>query len=243
MKVIVAILSNIYKLYFFLVVLLTLLVLYPAYFVLLNQEKHFLKGFHLLRFQSKLILFLVGVRRDVIGSIPDDENTSYIICPNHSSYLDILLLYAIIPNYFVFLGKKELGSIPIFNIFFKRMNILVDRGNPKAAHNAILKACERMEKGDNVVIFPEGTIPESAPEMMAFKNGAFRLARDLNIPILPITFTNHVNLLEDKFSFFAKCRPGKSTVYLHKPIYINKEEPQDLVALREECKSLIASKL
>ncbi|MEQ8910513.1 MAG: lysophospholipid acyltransferase family protein [Vicingaceae bacterium] len=243
MKAIKGILSNVYKLYFFLVVVLTLLLLYPAYFILLNQEKYFKKGFHLLRFQAKLILFLVGIRKEVHGTVPNDEKVTYLICPNHSSYLDILMLYATFPHYFVFLGKKELGSIPVFSIFFKRMNILVDRGNAKAAHQAISQACEVMKKGDNVVIFPEGTIPESAPELKAFKNGAFRVAKQLDIPILPVTFVNHVELLEDKWTFMAKCRPGKSTIYLHEPISRESIQSQDLVALREQCKSVIASKL
>jgi 1-acyl-sn-glycerol-3-phosphate acyltransferase len=243
MKVLKGILGNIYKGYFFLVVAVSLIVLYPAYFILLNKEKYFQIGFKLVRFQAKLILFLVGVRYEVHGKISNDQNISYIICPNHSSYLDILMLYAVFPHYFVFLGKKELGSIPIFNIFFKRMNILIDRTNPKAAHASIVKACEVMEKGDNVVIFPEGTIPPTAPKMKAFKNGAFRVALQLKIPIVPVSFVNHVELLEDKFTFFAKCRPGKSTVYIHEPIYINERAPQDLVALREHCKQIIASKL
>lgn len=243
MKVLKGILGNIYKVYFFLVVAISLILLYPAYFILLNKEKYFQSGFKLVRFQARLILFLVGVRYEVHGKISNDQNISYIICPNHSSYLDILMLYAVFPHYFVFLGKKELGSIPIFNIFFKRMNILVDRANPKAAHTSIVKACERMAKGDNVVIFPEGTIPPTAPKMKAFKNGAFRVALQLKIPIVPVSFVNHVELLEDKFTFFAKCRPGKSRVYIHEPIYINERAPQDLVALREHCKQIIASKL
>ncbi len=243
MKVLKGILRNTYKIYFFLVVALTLIVLYPAYWILLNNEKYFQKGFQLVRFQAKLILFLVGVSRKVHGSIPDDQNTSYIICPNHSSYLDILILYAVFPHYFVFLGKKELGDIPIFNIFFKRMNILIDRSNPKSAHASIVKACKVMEDGDNVVIFPEGTIPPTAPKMKSFKNGAFRVAQQLKIPIVPVTFVNHVELLEDRFTFFAKCRPGRSTVFIHDPVYINEQAPQDLVALREHCKQIIASKL
>ena len=80
--------------------------LYPAYLVLLLNEKYFLQGFKLTRFQARLILFLVGVRKEVHGSIPNDRETTYIICPNHSSYLDILVLYAALPNFFIFLGKS-----------------------------------------------------------------------------------------------------------------------------------------
>jgi len=237
------IVGYLWKIYFLLVVMITLLLLYPAYLILLQNERYFPLGFRLIRFQAKLILLLIGIRREVEGDIPNDLSTSYIICPNHSSYLDILMLYAALPNYFIFLGKKELGSVPIFNIFFKRMNIPIDRSNAKAAHSSIMKACEEMGKGHNVVIFPEGTIPETVPEMKAFKNGAFRVALQLNIPIVPVTFSNNYLLLEDNWKFGARSKPGKSNVFIHKPILIDEDQPQDLVSLREATKKIIASKI
>ncbi len=223
--------------------MVVILLFYPIQFILLQNESYFSTGFKLIRIQAQLILFFVGIRPDVKGVIPDDENTTYIICPNHSSYLDILLMYAALPNYFIFLGKKELGSVPIFNIYFKKMNILVDRGNPKAAHESLTKACAELNKGSNLVIFPEGTIPRSVPKMKAFKNGAFKTALQLNIPIVPVTFKDNYKLLEDNWSFFSKTRPGKARVFIHPPIHINKEEPQDLLTLREQTKAKIASQL
>lgn len=223
--------------------MLVILLFYPIQLILLNDERYFTSGFKLIRFQALLILFFVGIRKSVNGVIPNDKNTTYIICPNHSSYLDILLLYAALPNYFIFLGKKELGSVPVFNIYFKKMNILVDRGNAKAAHESLTKACAELNKGSNLVIFPEGTIPTTVPKMKAFKNGAFKTALQLGIPIVPITFKDNHKLLEDNWGFFAKTRPGKARVYIHPPIYINKEKPQDLVTLREQTKEQIASQL
>src|SRR5690554_3028427 len=137
MKWIKGLFGFVWKIYFFLVVAISLLLLYPIYFVWLQNEKYFKKGFSLIRKQAKFILFCVGIRLKVIGSIPDDKDISYIICPNHSSYLDILILYAVFPSYFIFLGKKELGRVPVFNIFFKKMNILVDRKNAKEAYKSI----------------------------------------------------------------------------------------------------------
>ena len=243
MKWIKGLLGYIWKLYFLLVVLITLLLFYPAYLILLLNEKYFLQGFKLTRFQARLILFLVGVRKEVYGAIPNDKETTYIICPNHSSYLDILILYSALPNFFIFLGKKELGKIPVFNIFFKKFNILVDRGNAMAAHASIEKACKAMEKGTNVVIFPEGTISKDVPKMRPFKNGAFKVALQLNIPIVPISLTDNYKLLEDSLSFYANARPGKSRIYIHPPIFINEDSPQDLLTLREETKQIIASKI
>src|SRR5690554_5334498 len=110
MKFIKGILGLIWKIYLLIVVIITILVLYPFYLVLLKKEKYFQRGFQFLRFQAKVILFLGGIRVKVEGKVHYDKHESYIICPNHTSYLDILMLYAVLPKYFVFLGKKELGS-------------------------------------------------------------------------------------------------------------------------------------
>src|SRR5690606_24074212 len=115
--------------------------LYPASYILLTNEKYFPKGFSIIRLHAKLILFLSGIRRKVIFKY-ELPPPPYIICSNHSSYLDIFLTYAIIPDYFVSMGKNELGSVPLFNIFFKKLNILVDRKNVKTAHKALLRAGE-----------------------------------------------------------------------------------------------------
>lgn len=243
MKLIKGVFGLLWKIYLLIVVIITILVLYPFYLVILKREKYFQTGFRFLRFQAKVILFMGGFRVKVHGKVPYDEYESYIICPNHTSYLDILMLYVALPKYFVFLGKKELGDIPVFNIYFKRMNILVDRKNAKAAYKSIAKAYEVMEKGSSVVIFPEGTISDTAPELGPFKNGAFHLAQQLELPILPITFVGNHKLLEDKMSFFANCRPGRSHMYIHKPIVIDKDNPQGLLTLREQTRAAIESKL
>lgn len=242
MKWLKAMLAYIWKVYFLIVVLTVILVLYPIQFILLSNEKYFPQGFWLTRFQAKVILFLIGVRKEVHGKIPNDTETSYIICPNHSSYLDILLLYAAFPNYFIFLGKKELGSVPIFNIYFKKMNLLVDRANAKAAHASITEACEKLNKGANLVIFPEGTIHKDQPQLKPFKNGAFKAALQVNIPIIPVTFKDNYKLLEDDWGFFAKTKPGKSRVYIHAPIYPKNGEV-DLLTLRTQTQEAIASQL
>ncbi|MEQ8623448.1 MAG: lysophospholipid acyltransferase family protein [Vicingaceae bacterium] len=243
MKLAKGILGFLWKIYFLIIVLLTIIILYPLFFVLLQNEKYFQSGFKLIRWQAKVILFFAGIRKEVIGNIPNDTTTNYIICPNHSSYLDILLLYASFPNYFIFLGKKELGNVPLFNIYFKKMNILVDRKNPKSAHQSIAKACEVMEKGSNLVIFPEGTIPKSVPQLKPFKNGAFRVALQLKMSIIPVTFKDNYRLLEDSWSLTASSRPGLSRVYIHEPIEVSKTDEWDLLTLREETKKRIASKL
>lgn len=242
MKLFKGLLSLLWKIYFGIVVVSSIVALFPLLVIYLKNEKYFNKGFRLIQRQAKFILFMVGIRYQQKGIIPKSKR-SFIICPNHSSYLDILMLYATFPYYFIFLGKKELGSVPLFNIYFKKMNILIDRANAKAAHNSIVKAVSETQKGSSVVIFPEGTIPKSAPQLKAFKNGAFKVALEQNLPILPVSFPDNYKLLEDSWKFGAHARPGKGKVVFHKVVEMEGRSDKDLINLREEVKSIIESGL
>lgn len=206
------------------------------------HEPYFDFGFKVVKRQSRFLLFMAGIRPQVIGTIPMDGRT-YILCPNHTSYIDILILYAVYPHYIIFLGKKELGKVPLLNIFFKRMNILIDRVNAKASHESINQVVKEMKKGRSVVIFPEGTISKIAPTMRPFKNGAFRVALENKIPIIPISFPKNFALLEDSFKWTAKCGPGKAPVVIHAPVEVEAYKQKDLIPLREEVREIILSKL
>lgn len=225
-----------------LIIALTVIILYPITYILLMNEKYFHIGFHFVRFQAKMVLFLSGFFKkvDFQAALPAPP---YIICPNHSSFLDIFLTYAIFPDYFLFMGKKELGSVPVFNIYFKKMNILVDRANPTSAHKAFIRAGEEIKKGHGIVVFPEGTIPKTAPHMKAFKNGAFRLAIENEVPIVPVTFKNNYQLMQDSFKFGAKARPGIAKVIVHPAFNTKGLTAQDLVNLRQEVRKTIESEL
>lgn len=238
MKLVKGLLSLFWKIYFGLIVVGSIIALYPLLLIYLKDEKHFSRGFRLIQSQARFILFMVGIRYRKVGAVPSKQQ-SFIICPNHSSYLDILILYATFPHYFIFLGKKELGNVPLFNIYFKKMNILIDRANAKAAHQAIVKAVSETQKGSSVVIFPEGTIPKTAPQMKPFKNGAFKIALEQHLPILPVSFPDNYRLLEDSWRFGAHARPGKSRVVFHKAVEMHQRSDKDLINLREEIRSII----
>lgn len=236
-----AALQLLWKLYLAAVLVVSLLVLFPIYLFVLNIDALLKLGFKLTRFHARLILLLSGIRLKVKGEILNDDKVCYLICPNHTSYLDILLLYAVFPQYFIFLGKKELGKIPLFNLFFKKLNILIDRSNAKAAHRSMLEVRDRLQHGTNVVIFPEGTISKNAPELRPFKNGAFRIALELGLPIVPITFLDNFKRLQDSWKWGAKSGPGRARVVIHPPIYTNEMKGDDLLILREQCREVIAS--
>jgi 1-acyl-sn-glycerol-3-phosphate acyltransferase len=105
----------------------------------------------------------------------------------------------------VFVGKSELSKIPLFGFFYKRTCILVDRNSPKSRHEVFQRAQKRLEQGMSICIFPEGGVPDEIIELDDFKDGAFRLAIEHQIPIVPMVFPDN----KKRFSYtFLSGSPG-----------------------------------
>ncbi len=161
---------------------------------------------------------------------------------NHTSMTDVLLmLYVVKDNPFVFVGKKELSKIPIFGFFFKRVCIMVDRGNSKSRMKVFELAQQRIQQGLSICIFPEGGVPDDESIVLdSFKDGAFRLAIEHQIPIVPMSFIDN----KERFPFrFFSGSMGKMRVIVHPIIETNNKEQIDKAVMREEVRNLILSKL
>lgn len=239
MKKIKEILGGLWKLYVLTWFLLLLLILYPFYLLFLLNEKHFNKGFHLLRFHTGLLMYLGGVFIAIENKHYIKKNQTYVITPNHSSYLDILVLYQVFSRYFVFMGKKELAHVPVFNIFFKKMNVTVDRKSAQSGKRAIERCASELDKGHSVVLFPEGTIPKDVPNLLRFKSGAFKLAIEKQLPVIPITFLTNYKRLEMKGLFTGKAGPGLVKVIINEPIPTIGMTEEDLLPLQEKVFNII----
>lgn len=235
MKFIKIFFGTIWKTYFLICLFITLFILYPFYFILLRKEKYFTKGFKLIRFHSLILLMLTGIFYKIKNKKEIKAGKKYIFIANHASYLDILLFYRLSPIYFQFFAKRELSNIPLFNIFFKRFNILIDRKSVQDAYRAYQKASVELSKGASLVLFPEGGIPREAPQMRKFKQGAFKLAIEEKVDIIPVTFINNWKLMEDKGYFKGSSRPGLSRVVVHKAISTKELNKDDLVSLQDKC--------
>jgi 1-acyl-sn-glycerol-3-phosphate acyltransferase len=185
----------------------------------------------------------VGIRHRIVRSPVLDSKQAYVICPNHTSFLDIILTYIVIPNYFHFMGKAELRKVPLFNIFFNKMNILVDRGSIIGSHRAFLRASRDLDKNISIAIFPEATIPESAPRLGRVKNGAFKLAIDKQVPIIPVVYLDNWRLLPDGERRKTGGTPGVSRVVIHDPIETRGMTENDLSALKKKYLEILDSTL
>ena len=167
----------------------------------------------------------------------------YVICCNHSSYIDIIQMYNVIPRYFLFIGKYELLKWPLFNMFFKGMNIAVNRTDRGEAARAFRKAAQAIDRGTSIAIFPEGTIPAFTPRMKPFKDGAFKLAIEKQVPIVPVTFLNHWRLFGDPEDLLSRGHPGIARAVVHPAVETRGLTDADLVVLRHRLFDLIEAPL
>lgn len=135
------------------------------------------------------------------------KGESYMFVANHTSMIDIMMMFAVIKKPFVFVGKRELAKIPLFGFFYKRTCIMVDRTSSKSKKDVFERAQRRLNQGLSICIFPEGGVPDDESIVLdTFKDGAFRLAIEHQIPIVPIVFPNN----KKRFSYtFFSGSPGK----------------------------------
>ncbi len=208
-----------YKSYILLYFSLIMILYFPVFSFLLAKKKRFPTAFRFIKGFSRLWLWGCGIYIKVKGRENIILDKPFIICSNHSSFIDPATLYSIFPQHFVFTGKKEIEKWPLFHIFYTSgMNILVDRHSRIGAMKGFKKMIEVLEGGLPLVILPEGTIPDNAPKLGEFKAGVTTLAIQQQIPIIPVTQTTNWKRLQRRGLIKGKASPGVSEVIIHKPI-------------------------
>ena len=165
---------------------------------------------------SNIIMYGMGFYPEIKFKQHIKKGKSYMLVSNHKSMIDIMLMLSLSKDPIVFVGKKELEKIPLFGYFYRRVCILVDRSSPESRKEVYTKAIKRLDTGISVCIFPEGGVPDPSVILDKFKNGAFSLAIQFQIPIVPITFLD----CEKKFPYFFAYNhfygsPGKLRANVH----------------------------
>lgn len=127
----------------------------------------------------------VRVRYEGLDRLPRDQ--AQILVANHESWFDVFALAATLPVDYRFVGKKELSEIPVFGpAWLAAGHYAIDRSDRQAAIASLDRVGSRMRKGRHtVVLFPEGTRSKDGT-MGAFKKGAFVMAINAGVPIVPV---------------------------------------------------------
>ncbi len=137
------------------------------------------------------------------------------------------------PNNFVFVGKSSIKKAPLFGYMFNRLHIAVNRQSRKSSYTTYLRSSEVIKNGRSLVIFPEGGIVSDNPPLMArFKDGAFRIAIEQQIPIIPVTIPNNWIILPDQKELLLN--KGKLKVVFHEPIETVGMSIDNLKSLKEK---------
>lgn len=170
-----------------------------------------------------------------------DKKQQYILCANHFSYLDIPIL-GLFPQSFKFVGKSSLARIPIFGYMYRALHITVNRSSYRSRARSLVKARKAIADGFNLGFFPEGGIRlQHYPNMVDFKDGAFKLAVENNLPIIPVTLPDNYRILPDDDLF--NIRRKQCRIIYHEPIWPKGQSVQHAKQLREEVFRVIQTEL
>lgn len=171
----------------------------------------------------------------VTGIMPKDPRRPYVVVSNHESFVDILLI-SHLPWEMKWLSKVEILRIPVLGWdMVLAGDVPVERGTRKSALKAMRRCQEVLEQRVSVMMFPEGTRSET-DDLLPFKEGAFRLAIDSKVPILPVVVLGTRTALPKHGWRFGK---SNAEVRVLDPIETEGLTTKDVPALTERVRNLI----
>ncbi|WP_300433630.1 lysophospholipid acyltransferase family protein [Christiangramia sp.] len=230
-----------WRIWFYILMVVPIIIMLPFLIVFTSSEKFYPQFFVCARIWAAIIIYGMGFYIKTEADENLEEDRSYMLVANHTSMLDIMLMLAVVKQPFVFIGKIELGRIPVFGFFYRRTCILVDRKSQKSRMAAFEEAQRRLKQGNSICIFPEGGVPEDQSIVLdQFKDGAFRLAIEHQIPVVPISFHD----TKKRFSYkFHTGSPGKLRVKIHNFLCTKGLEATERKPLRDQVFKIIYQEL
>ncbi len=181
-------------------------------------------------------MWIAGANLTTYGVEHVPKNEPVIFIANHCSHLDIGVLCRSLPVNLHFIGKKELMWLPIVGWYmFVAGHIFIDRRNKRKAVESLKKAALKIKNGKSVAIYPEGTRSKTG-ELAEFKKGAFHLALDAGVSIVPVHIKGTHSLWPTQSN---KITPGDVTVRVGKPIDSSKYTKRTIKEFVAEAKTAI----
>lgn len=183
-------------------------------------------------------VFLLPVH--VEGNEYLDPKQAYIFVPNHQSMFDIFLLLGFLGHKFKWVMKKELAKVPLVGFACKCCGfIYINRTGKSSIAESMNKADDTLRQHKSLAIFAEGTRTRTG-RLGTFKRGAFKLAVEQNLPIVPISLNGCYEAMP-KGRYLVKRHPLKLIV--HQPIVPDINDPNAMETLREATRQAILSGL
>lgn len=199
-------------------------------------------GYYPGRIWSKVVLRVLLLPIHVEGREHLQPRQSYVFVANHQGPVDIFLIYGYLGRNFKWMMKKALRKMPLVGVACeKARHIFVDKSGPKAIKETIDKARATLQNGTSLVVFPEGSRTFTG-HMGLFRKGAFQLADDLQLPVVPVTIDGSFDVLTRMAGFnFVHWHPLR--LVIHKPIPPVGEGKEDIKRTMEEAYRVIMNSL
>ncbi len=185
---------------------------------------------------SKAVFAVTGIRVIALGLEKIDKSKPYVYVSNHASLFDITAVVVAVSRYVRFIAKKEITRVPIFGWATARAHIMVDRKSGPDSARSLEKAAKRIALGESVIVFAEGTRTRDG-KMLPFKRGAFSLAIQAGVPIVPLTILGSYDIMpKGRLS----VRKGVITILVDPPIEVHEyRDKQGAIALMNRVREII----
>ncbi len=219
------------------------LLLFPGQFICLQRTAWKPTAHRINRWWGKAFFALVGISVEIEHRFRPEPDGVYVFCANHFSYLDIAAMGVVVDNYFAFVGKSEVKHIPLLGYMFAKLHVQVDREQANSRAYSLAKSIRTLASGRSIMIFPEGGIVAKAiPQMRhPLKNGAFIMAIQQQVPIVPITLLTNYRILPDVPKIRMRRYPLRAVI--HAPIPTTGLTQDDVEQLSEETYQVIQEEL
>ena len=196
-------------------------------------------GYWPAHYWSRFCCAIAGVRVKVVGRENIDKNTSYVFTANHQGAFDIWSIYGYLNHKFIWMMKKELDDIFMVGWACKKAgHVFVDDQSISNIRHTIEETEKKLQSGRSLVIFPEGSRSWDG-KMIPFKRGAFMLAAEFRLPVVPITIDGSFKAMP---RYTYNIRPTKITITIHPPIMPG-EKGFNTKVLMAQCREAIESSL
>ena len=192
------------------------------------------------RIWARIFCLLSFVKVRVDGRENISKNTSYVFVANHQGAFDIFSIYGYLGHNFRWMMKKSLERIPLVG-FSCRVSghIYVDNSTPSHTRETMATAEKRLSGGMSVVVFPEGSRTKDG-SMHAFRRGAFQLAMEFALPVVPVTIDGAYKVMPRGA---VLPRYGVIRLTIHKPIFAPEGGRHELSSLMKESYDAVAPAL
>lgn len=222
-------------------IIATILIVIPIIIGCSLGRGHFW-GYYPAHIWGRVVLWLLLLPVKVEGREHLDKDESYVFVANHQGAFDIFLIYGYLNRNFKWMMKYQLRKMPFIGYTCEKSHqIFVDKRGPKKIKATYDQARQTLKGGTSLTVFPEGSRTFTG-HMGVFKRGAFALADELQLPVVPLTINGSFNIMP-RMRDMKFARWHRLSLTIHQPIYPVGQGPENIEATKNQAYDSVMSSL